>query len=112
MYKQVSIKLPFDIFEDIQDEAKKNHISISDVIRNRLYAKSRFTYQHIQEPQFKNSDEEITKPKSFPSSDSDFTTFETLLLLREFLFERNGQILKKVDEKLDTQFGKDRKKMR
>ena len=71
-----------------------------------------YWFTNFRKAVFKKSDEEIEKPKPFPSNDSDFTTLETLLLLREFLFERNGQILKKVDEKLDARFGRDRKKAR
>lgn len=103
MQRKVSFLLPMDVFEDIQTEALKYQISISDLIRERISRPERF----------KNDSSNILASPAQPISqppEENLINLEILFLLREFLFERNAQILKKVDERMEKQFGKDRKK--
>lgn len=92
MDHQISVRIPIDVFEELQAEALKHRISISNVVRQKLVS------------------EKIITPKE-KSSELDLVTIEILFLLREFIFEKNGQILKKIDEKMERQFGKERKKI-
>jgi len=95
--------LPIEIFEDLENEAHVHHISISDVVRNRF----------LQLQNFKNGISKPLPPSAAPSqaSEIDHLACETILLLREFLFERHAQVLKKVDEKMEKRFGKDRRRV-
>ena len=111
MLKQVSVKLPFRVFEELRQEAEKKHLSVSDVMRERIFLKPASKILNSEESNPKISDEKISEPVPYPSTESDFALLEILLLLREFLFERNAQVLKKVDEKLERRFGKDRKRV-
>jgi hypothetical protein len=103
MLRKITLRLPFDIFEDLKEEAQKYCVSISDVIRERLL---RPEISNNDFPNLSTSPKQITNQ---PSEDN-LINLEILFLLREFLFERNGQILKRVDEKMERRFGKDRKK--
>ncbi len=103
MQRKVSFLLPMNTFEDLQTEASKYQISISDLIRERISRPGRFKID------LSNSVVCAPQPTNQSSEDNPLN-LEILLLLREFLFERNAQILRKVDEKLEKRFGKDRKK--
>ena len=103
MQKKVSFLLPFDIFEDLQKEALKYQISISDLIRERISWPERLKNDSA------NTLTPVANPVDSPSEDK-LINLEILFLLRDFLFERNGQTLKKISEKMDKYFGKDRKK--
>ncbi len=103
MQRKVSFLLPMNVFEDLQTEALKYQISISDLIRERISRPERFKND------LSNSVACTPQPANQSSEDNPLN-LEILLLLREFLFERNAQILRKVDEKLEKRFGKDRKK--
>ena len=104
MQRKVSLLLPMSVFEDIQTEALKYQISISDLIRERISRPERFKND------FSKTVISPAQPISQPSEEN-LINLEILFLLREFLFERNAQILKKVDERMEKQFGKDRKKI-
>jgi hypothetical protein len=107
MQRKISLRLPIDIFEDLRDEALKHRISISDVVRDKiLVPRSSIISEKANTPNFL----QIENTKE-PANESYFATLEILHLLREFLFERNGQILKKIDDKMEKRFGKDRKKI-
>ena len=104
MLKKLTIRLPIDLFENLRDEGVKYHIPISDLIREKI----------IRAENLENEFKKISMPvqqNTAQSVDNNFINLETLFLLREFLFERNAQILKKVDERMDKRFGKDRKKI-
>ena len=103
MQRKVSFLLPMNIFEDLKAEALKYQISISDLIRERISRPGRFRND------LSNPVTCVPQPAS-QSSEENLLNLETLFLLREFLFERNAKILRKVDEKLEKRFGKDRKK--
>lgn len=104
MQRKVSFLLPIGVFEDIQTEALKYQISISDLIRERISRPERFK---------KDSSNTVVSPAQPTSQppEENLINLEILFLLREFLFERNAQILKKVDERMEKRFGKDRKKI-
>lgn len=106
MQHQISVKVPIDVFESLREEALKHRISISDVVRERILAPQDqlLLSQAISD----GSNKAKSSQKTF--SDIDLAIIEILFLLREFLLERNGQILKKTDEKMEKRFGKDRKK--
>lgn len=116
MLRKFTLLLPIDVFKDLQAEALRERISISDVIRDKiLQAKNPKLENPIpaEKPKF----EAFTKPDTPPNDQFktviphiDFASLETLYLLREFLFDRNGQILKRVDDKMEKSFGKERKK--
>jgi hypothetical protein len=110
MLRKITHRLPINLYEDLRDEALKYRISISDVIRGKLLASTnpdpKKEFAEKQELE-KSSASEQTKQ----TSEIYLMTLEILLLLREFIFERNAQILKRVDEKMERRFGKDRKKI-
>lgn len=106
MHTRMSIRMPDDILEKLEVEAKNLHTSVASIIRERV-ART-----------FSAKGEDLPSQPLSTSNESDTSllecmaiTTEILLLLREFLFERNAQILKKVDEKMDQHFGKNRKKV-
>lgn len=106
MHTRMNIRMPNDIVEKLEVEAKNLHTSIASIIRERV-ART-FTVKGEDPP----SQPLPTSNQSDASLLECLTiTTEILLLLREFLFERNAQILKKVDEKMDQHFGKNRKKV-
>ena len=121
MLRKLTHRLPIDVFEELQEEALKHRISISDVIRDKLLwcksyelkggpsnpASRQMRFAQDDGPERLSSPEQAPKP----NSEVDFAIFEILFLLREFLFERNGQILKKIDEKMERRFGKERKRI-
>jgi hypothetical protein len=103
MRRRLSLGLPNNMYEDLRDEALKHQISIADVIRQKIVRRESVISNEPEKPvpvvQTPKQDEEVKG-----------MCLEMLLLLREFIFERNAQILKKVDEKLERRLGKDRKK--
>jgi len=117
MFRKLSVRLPIDMYEDLRDEALKYCISITDVVREKLF---RYQNPNLYPPQataeVSNLQEQILElstrlsKKENESNENRLTITEILFLLREFLFERNAQILKKVDERMDKRFGNDRKK--
>ena len=113
--RQLSHRLPIDLLEDLREEASKHRITMSDLIRAKLL----FLKDANLNPQPPISSGVTQNNPPMPSSSQpttnhpseiDLAILEILFLLREFLFERNGQILKKIDEKMEKRFGKDRKK--
>ncbi len=121
MLRKFTVCLPIEIFEDLREEAAKHRLSISDVVREKILG-ARNVILKTETPaavslknepaQNQNSSNAVrSEETSKQISEISFTTLETLLLLREFLFERNGQILKRVDEKLERRFGRERKKV-
>lgn len=104
MLRKMALRLPIELFEELQREALREKTSVSNLVREIIL------HSKISKNDFSN-------PSIFPqqapeqSSEENLINLETLFLLREFLFERNAQILKKVDERMEKQFGKDRKKI-
>jgi len=117
MSQRISVRVPNDVFESLREEAKIHGVRISDVIRDKILPR-KFSKQGIptqlEEPKF----EAFTNAGTTANDESkstiphiDFANLETLYLLREFLFERNAQILKRVDDKMEKRFGKERKRV-
>lgn len=117
MSQRISVRVPNEVFESLREEAKKHGVKISDVIRDKILPK-KFAQlpgpTQPQEPIF----EAFTKASTVTNEDVkttipniDFANLETLYLLREFFFERNAQILKRVDDKMEKRFGKERKRI-
>jgi hypothetical protein len=103
MRRRLSLGLPINLYEDLRDEAEKHQVSIADIIRQKIIRRDHSIPDQPQKP-----DPIVQTPKQ--DDELKAICLEMLFLLREFLFERNAQILKKVDEKLERRFGKDRKK--
>lgn len=121
MLRKLTHRLPIDEFEELRKEARERRISISDVIRDKLLRCKNYETKD-NHPNFNSREVDLDRshnqgesgpPEGFakPNSEMDFAIFEILHLLREFLFERNGQILKRVDEKMEKRFGKERKRI-
>lgn len=121
MDQKLSLRLPDDVFRYLREEASKLGISVSDIVRERILRGRSSDLNQGAEPQessqFQNSTDRPNHPPGHLEepvrsiSETDFAIFEILYLLREFLFERNGQILKRVDEKMEKRFGKERKRI-
>lgn len=115
MLRKLTHRLPIDLFEELQEEASKHRITMSDLIRGKLLflKNSNLSFQSPLSPGITQNNSPPPSPPQTTvnqSQETDPAILEILFLLREFLFERNGQILKKVDEKMERRFGKDRKK--
>jgi hypothetical protein len=121
MLRKFTVCLPIEIFEDLREEAAKHRLSISDVVREKILG-SRSAILEVEtpvavplkneSPQNQNSSTVVqSEEASKQISEISLRTLKTLLLLREFLFERNAQILKKVDEKMARHFGEEGKKV-
>lgn len=117
MSQRISVRVSNEVFESLCEEAKKYGVRISDVIRDKILPQK---YPKIEPP----TQTEEQKNEAFfqtanasinPTKETiphiDFANLETLYLLREFLFERNAQILKRVDDKMEKRFGKERKRI-
>ncbi len=104
MLRKMALRLPIELFEALQREALREKTSISNLVREIIL------HSKISKNDFSNPS---ISPQQAPeqSPEENLINLETLFLLREFLFERNAQILKKVDERMEKQFGKDRKKI-
>lgn len=104
MLRKMALRLPIELFEELQREALREKTSISNLVREIIL------HSKISKNDFSNPS---ISPQQAPeqSPEENLINLETLFLLREFLFERNAQILKKVDERMEKQFGKDRKKI-
>ena len=115
MLRKMSLRLPIDIYEELFEEALRLRVSVSDVVREKILSVKHSNLNSSFQPPSSSQNEIFkqdihVKEKIYPSEENDFVNLEILFLFREFLFERNAQILKKVDEKLDRRFGKDRKR--
>lgn len=119
MIHKICVRVSNETFRSLQEEAKKYRVKISVVARDRLMhpndtlqPKRNFELdeEYIQELVAKEMQQEDKTPE--PRSQSEFAALETLYLLREFLFERNAQILKRVDDKMEQRFGSFRQKIR
>ncbi|MCP5468557.1 MAG: hypothetical protein H7A32_04735 [Deltaproteobacteria bacterium] len=107
MKQKVSLRLPNEIFENLRQEALELQISVSDVIRQRIIhfenVNGKNSFSNFSE---QNSQNAISDADSLnPNYENEFKEIQTIvfeirLLLREFLFERNAQILRKVDQRL------------
>lgn len=117
MSQRISVRVPNEVFYALHEEAKIHGVKISDVVRDKiLQAKGTKLGKPFLSEESKF--EAFTKPgtgtnheNKFLIPNLDFATLETLFLLREFLFERNAQILKRVDDKMEKRFGKERKRI-
>ena len=117
MSQRISVRIPNEVFQLLREEAKEHGIRISDVIRDKILQAKRPKFENpglTEKPKF----EAFTRVDIPPIDETktaiphiDFASLETLYLLREFLFERNAQILKRVDDKMEKRFGKERKKI-
>ena len=106
MKKKFTTFLPGEILAELRDEAAKYKSSVAEVLRRKLLeSKNLETSQAGSPPPSQNLKNESNDSSLYP------LIVEVLLLLREFFFERNAQILKKVDENLDKRFGKERTKI-
>ncbi len=120
--KKVSFRLPSKLVEECEREALNFKLPLSEVLRDRFLQKLSSSTSHfdtsspliqrLQDIEQKMIDLQLSHAQdaSLSSQESPLVV-EILFLLREFLFERNAQILKKVDEKLERRFGKDRKRV-
>jgi|GEM_PF-2694449 len=121
MDQKLSLRLPNDVFQNLREEASKHGISVSDVVRERILRGrngdlNQASVVHESSQLQKSTNRPNEEPGQLEGSEkkipeTDFAIFEILFLLREFLFERNGQILKKIDEKMEKRFGKERKRI-
>ncbi len=118
MLRKFSLRLPVDLYEDLREEALRERISLSDVIREDVFRsrKSKGELPQISKIHSNLQEESSTiltllSQRENLNQENHLMIVETLSLFREFLFERNGQILKKVDEKMEKRFGKERKKI-
>jgi heterodisulfide reductase subunit C len=117
MSQRISVRIPNEVFQSLREEAIKHGVRISDVVRDKiLKEKISKVGTSVQAEEIKF--EAFTKPggelndKISPNiHHADFAALESLYLLREFLFERNAQILKRVDDKMEKRFGKERKRI-
>lgn len=118
MDQKLSLRLPNDVFQNLREEASKHRISVSDVVRERiLRGRNADLKQVSMVHEFSQLRKSTNRPDDEANpieglvkriTETDFAIFEILFLLREYLFERNGQILKKIDEKMERRFGKER----
>ena len=121
MLRKVSLRLPIEVFEELQNEALQFKISISDIIRGKIFEpqnqnsqNSKFAKESSSAANLQNQISEILNllsKKEKSDQETHLINLEILFLLREFLFERNAQVLKKVSERMDERFGKERKKI-
>lgn len=119
MLRKFTVCLPIEIFEDLREEASKHRLSISDVVREKILG-SRNAILKAETvaaviPQNESAQDQAKNTVPFEEtskqvSEISFRTLETLFLLREFLFERDAQILKRVHEKMERM--KEMKKVR
>lgn len=117
MLRKFSLLLPIEMFKDLQSEANREKISISDVVRDKIL-RSKTPRLETSSLTIESKFETPPRISPLPTEDSKidlsllhFASLETLYLLREFLFERNAQILKRVDDRLERRFGKERKRI-
>lgn len=117
MLRKFSLLLPIEIFKELQAEANREKISISDVVRDKIL-RSKIPKLETSSPPIESKFGTLPSISPPPNEDSKidfslihFALFETLYLLREFLFERNAQILKRVDDRMEKRFGKERKRI-
>lgn len=104
MRRRLSLEFPIDMYEDLREEALNLKLSIADVVRQKILLSNNSRFKKSEEPNSGGKDQK-------QEDEVRIMTLEILLLLREFLLERNGQVLKKIDEKLEKRFGKERKKI-
>ena len=117
MPRKISVLLPSDLFENLRQEALKERISISDVIREKILHYENTNPTSAQTP-FASSDLQNQIPAIFATlhknekriEEAYTVAFEIRLLLREFLLERHGQVLRKVDQELRQRAGKEKEK--
>lgn len=117
MLRKFSLLLPIEMFKELQAEANREKISISDVVRDKILC-SKTPKLETSSPPIESKFETLPSISLPPKEESKFdlslihfASLETLYLLREFLFERNAQILKRVDDRLEKRFGKERKRI-
>ncbi len=121
---KVSFRIHPSLVEECEKEALDLKIPLSHVLRDRFLNQStsqNYSKLEIDTQIFgsiKSLEEKLDFYQVNQSNSSEvLPTFyplllEILFLLREFLFERNAQVLKTVNEKLDSLLGKERKKVR
>jgi len=116
MSQRISVRIPNHVFISLREEAKVHGIKLSDVIRDKIiHANSRENVipSVVKESKFEaftNAGIESNQDTKSTIPHIEFAILETLYLLREFLFERNAQILKRVDDRLEKRFGTERKR--
>ena len=120
--KKVSFRIASTLAEECEREARQLKLPLSHILRDRFLQKGSSDFSNREAySQIFSQLEFISKNLEQAQSSSTNQNFsslnhslliEILFLLREFLFERNAQVLKKVDEKLDHLLGKERKKIR
>lgn len=119
--KKVSFRLPAELVEECERKAEHFKLPLSHVLRDRFLETTLGNTSTVDAsssllPALQGIEEKLVALQVFhpkeavPSSQDDPLFLEILFLLRAFLFERNAQILKSVDEKLDRRFGKDRRR--
>ena len=120
--KKVSFRLPSELVEEYEMKANRFEMPLSHILRDQFLQGSSATdptsdpsAQILQAIQ--NIGQKLTELQLSPATETNSSAqdnplcLEILFLLREFLFERNAQVLKKVDEKMEKRFGKDRKRI-
>ncbi len=112
MIHKISMRISNETFRSLQEEAKKYRVKISVVARCRLMqpneilpSRKKFDSAEDFSPGVMTTERGQAEIYPGPRSQSEFAVLETLYLLREFLFERNAQILKRIDEKMEKRFG-------
>ena len=118
MNHKISVRIPNEIFQSLAEEAKKYGVRVSDIVRNKILPSKNpraDSHAKIEDSVNVNGLRKVSASAS-PAAENQipklyFVALETLYLLREFLFERNGQILKRVDERMEKRFGKERERV-
>lgn len=108
--------------ERLEAEAKREKTFLANVIRDKISGakdSQADPSDRVSEDALllQNINQQLTAiqashSKTQPSSPQENPLLvETLFVVRELLFERNAQALRRIDEKIDRLFGKDRRKI-
>ena len=122
MLKKLTIRLPMEWVERLEAEAKREKTFLANVLRDKIsgakdlqadssdkVSKDTLLLEKIDQ---QLTDLQANHPRTQPSSPQENPLLiETLFVVRELLFERNAQALRRIDEKIDRLFGKDRIKI-
>ena len=120
--QKINLRLPAAWVASFQREARQEKTSLSNVIRSKIAGRKDITLDESTEPfelslwlqkleekliafQTRHSEPSSSSPQENPE------LIETLLIVRELLFERNAQALRRIDDKVERLFGKDRRKI-
>ena len=120
--QKINLRLPAAWVASFRREACQEKTSLSNVIRSKIAGRKDVALDESTEPfelslwlqkleeklltfQARHSDPNPSSPQENPE------LIETLLIVRELLFERNAQALRRINDKVERLFGKDRRKI-